>query len=116
MLGFDSKNDYGWFQVGWQVIRLVKNIDAEFGSSFGIVGEGFDNKNTAGIKATVNSDDPAYFRAYMNDNFIELADEGQFSKDELAQLGRNAFDIAWISDELKTSYISQLNDYVAAAG
>ena len=69
-----------------------------------------------GIKATVNSDDPAYFRAYMNDNFIELADEGQFSKDELAQLGRNAFDIAWISDELKTSYISQLNDYVAAAG
>ena len=49
-----------------------------------------------GMKATVNSDDPAYFRAYMNGNFIALQQEGEFSKDEIVQLSRNAFDIAWL--------------------
>lgn len=64
-----------------------------------------------GIKATVNSDDPAYFRAYMNDNFIELAKEGDFTEQELLQLSRNAFDIAWLSDERKQHYFDLLDKF-----
>ena len=69
-----------------------------------------------GIKATINSDDPAYFRAYMNENFIELAKEGDFSKAEIVTLSRNAFDIAWLPDQQKQHYIEKLERYLAAAG
>ena len=66
-----------------------------------------------GIKATINSDDPTYFRAYMNDNFIELAKEGDFTQEELVQLSRNAFEIAWISDEKKQAYVDKLMAYAS---
>ncbi len=68
-----------------------------------------------GIKATINSDDPAYFRAYMNDNFIELAKEGSFSKDELTQLAKNAFDIAWLPDAKRQQYLADVDQYRASA-
>ena len=64
-----------------------------------------------GVKATVNSDDPAYFRAYMNDNFKALAQEGQFSQQDILQLARNAFEIAWLSDEKKSFYLQKLQNY-----
>ena len=64
-----------------------------------------------GIKATVNSDDPAYFRAYMNDNFIALAKEGDFSRAEIVQLSRNAFDIAWLSDDRRQHYFNLLDSF-----
>ena len=64
-----------------------------------------------GIKATVNSDDPAYFRAYMNDNFIALAKEGDFSRAEIVQLSRNAFDIAWLSDDRRQHYFDLLDSF-----
>lgn len=66
-----------------------------------------------GIKATVNSDDPAYFRAYMNDNFLELAEEGDFSREEIVQLSQNAFEIAWLPAERKQHYLNELNRYAA---
>ena len=68
-----------------------------------------------GIKATVNSDDPAYFRGYMNENLFALAERAEFSREELIQLTRNAFDIAWVDEQLKTSYLKQLDDYIAEA-
>jgi adenine deaminase len=64
-----------------------------------------------GVKATVNSDDPAYFRAYMNDNFKALAQEGQFSQQDILQLARNAFEIAWLPDEKKSFYLQKLQNY-----
>ena len=64
-----------------------------------------------GIKATINSDDPAYFRAYMNDNFIALAKEGDFSRAEIVQLSRNAFDIAWLSDDRRQHYFNLLDSF-----
>ena len=69
-----------------------------------------------GIKATVNSDDPAYFRAYINDNFIALSEEGDFSKEEIIQLSRNAFDIAWLPDDRKREYIKKLDIFASSFG
>lgn len=69
-----------------------------------------------GIKATVNSDDPAYFRAYLNDNFIALQEEGALGRDELLILARNAFEIAWISDAQRSTYLQALDRYAASAG
>ena len=67
-----------------------------------------------GMKATVNSDDPAYFRAYMNDNFIALQEEGDFTKEEILQLSRNAFEIAWLDEAQKKAYLGVLDGYARA--
>ncbi len=68
-----------------------------------------------GIKATVNSDDPGYFRGYMNENLLALAEEAAFSREEIAQLTRNAFSIAWVSDGDKAQYLADLDAYLARA-
>ncbi len=64
-----------------------------------------------GIKVTINSDDPAYFRAYMTDNFLALQEEGDFSKAQLLQLSRNAFEIAWMPEARRAEYLAQLDRY-----
>lgn len=66
----------------------------------------------AGIKATVNSDDPAYFRGYMNENLQALADDAEFSKEELGTLTRNAFEICWADEQVKAGLIGRLDDYL----
>jgi len=43
-----------------------------------------------GLCVTLNSDDPAYFGGYMNDNFRALAAAHPLSRDEIAQFSRNA--------------------------
>ena len=45
----------------------------------------------AGLRATVNSDDPAYFGGYVNTNFIAVADALDLSRAEIVQLARNSF-------------------------
>ena len=48
------------------------------------------------LLATVNSDDPAYFEAYVNENFAAVAADGGLTTDHLTQLARNSFEIAWL--------------------
>ncbi len=67
-----------------------------------------------GIKATINSDDPAYFLAYVTDNFKTAQAEGNLSKEEVVQLARNTFDISWAPEEKKQEYIGRLEAYAAA--
>lgn len=62
-----------------------------------------------GMKATINSDDPAYFRAYMNENLYALAEDAGFGQHEIAQLVRNSFDVAWISEARRSHYLGMLD-------
>jgi len=57
---------------------------------------------------TVNSDDPAYFRAYLNENFIALQEEGAFTQQEIVTLVGNAFKVAWMEQAEREQYLSQL--------
>ena len=68
-----------------------------------------------GIKATVNSDDPSYFRAYLTDNFLALQKEGGFSKEEIGQLCRNAFEIAWLDESSRRDYLDKLDAYLKSS-
>ncbi len=68
-----------------------------------------------GMRATVNSDDPAYFRAYLNENLLALQDEGGMTRAEIVQLVRNGFEVAWIPEERRSHYLHALNQYVASA-
>jgi len=68
-----------------------------------------------GMRATVNSDDPAYFRAYMNENLRALHEEGALSKDEIVQLVRNGFTVAWLDDARRDAYLERLQKHVDQA-
>ncbi|ARU26274.1 adenosine deaminase [Cellvibrio sp. PSBB006] len=65
-----------------------------------------------GMLATINSDDPAYFRAYLNENLVELQQEGQFTSEEITKLVGNAFRVAWLPEAQKNHYLTLLNEYV----
>jgi adenosine deaminase len=52
-----------------------------------------------GLKATVNSDDPAYFGGYMNDNFNALVDAVGLTPDEILNLVRNSFEASFLDQE-----------------
>ena len=45
----------------------------------------------AGLKVTINSDDPAYFGGYVNDNFHAVAQALDLSPEQIAELARNSF-------------------------
>ena len=62
-----------------------------------------------GIKATINSDDPAYFRGYMNENLIALHEDAGFTATEITTLVRNSFDVAWLDDARRGHYLALLD-------
>lgn len=66
-----------------------------------------------GMRATVNSDDPAYFRAYVNENLVALHEEGGITVEEIVQLVRNGFEVAWIDAERRAAYLRRLDSYLA---
>ena len=62
-----------------------------------------------GLKATINSDDPAYFGGYVNDNYRALLEHLPVTREDLYQLARNSFDGAWVSEDEKTTHLNELN-------
>jgi adenosine deaminase len=66
-----------------------------------------------GVRATINSDDPAYFSGYMNENLIAVQGAVQLTRDEMLQLARNAFTVSWLAENDKDRYLDALNEYAA---
>ena len=64
-----------------------------------------------GLKATVNSDDPAYFGGYMNDNYLAITEALDLNKDEIYTLARNAFEASFASPDRKNRMIKELDIY-----
>jgi adenosine deaminase len=66
-----------------------------------------------GVRATINSDDPAYFPGYMNENFAAVQGAANLTRGELVQLARNAFTVSWLAPEDKNRYVDSLEAYAA---
>lgn len=64
-----------------------------------------------GIKATVNSDDPAYFGGYINENFIQTAEALELSKKDIYRLVKNSFEASFTDDERKAEMLKQLDEF-----
>ncbi|MBA3593775.1 MAG: adenosine deaminase [Polaromonas sp.] len=64
----------------------------------------------AGLAATVNSDDPAYFGGYMNANFTQTFAAVGMDAHHAYTLARNSFEASFIDDAGKSRYIDRLND------
>ena len=60
-----------------------------------------------GLMATINSDDPAYFGGYMNENLAAMA----LGRDEIVTLARNGFRAAFCDPETRQRYLTTLDAY-----
>lgn len=69
----------------------------------------------AGLNVTLNSDDPAYFGGYMNDNFIAVQDAFSLSREQWVMLTRNAIDATFASNARKKELHDILDAYIVAA-
>ncbi|WP_312160371.1 adenosine deaminase [Phenylobacterium sp.] len=67
-----------------------------------------------GLRATINSDDPAYFGGYLARNWIETAQALDLSRDELATLARNSFTGSFLAPDEIARHLAQIDAYVAA--
>lgn len=68
----------------------------------------------AGLCATVNSDDPAYFGGYLNANFEQTVQALQLSREDVVQLARNSFEASFISEQRRAACLAQLRAVATA--
>jgi len=64
-----------------------------------------------GIKATVNSDDPAYFGGYLNQNFTAIQEALSLSKEDLVVLAKNSFQYSLLDDKRKNELLRLVDEY-----
>lgn len=69
----------------------------------------------AGLVATVNSDDPAYFGGYVGENLAGVARALRLNEDELVTLARNSFEAAFIDDATKRKYGGEIDAALSGA-
>ena len=58
-----------------------------------------------GLRATVNSDDPAYFGGYVMDNFKAVIEALDLDKDDIKTLAQNSFKGSFLSDSEKLAQL-----------
>ncbi|HEY8905374.1 MAG TPA: adenosine deaminase, partial [Rhodoferax sp.] len=62
----------------------------------------------AGLVATVNSDDPAYFGGYINENFTQTFAALQLKAQHAYQLASNSFEASFIDNAAKQAFQHRL--------
>ena len=67
-----------------------------------------------GLRATINSDDPAYFGGYIADNYRAAAAGRALTRDDLALLARNSFLGSFLPDDAVAGHLARLDSYVEA--
>jgi adenosine deaminase len=72
-----------------------------------------DRMLALGLRATINSDDPAYFGGYVNDNYRAVARGRGLGRDDLAALARNSFLGSFLDQAEKAAHVARLDAYVA---
>ncbi len=66
----------------------------------------------AGLCATVNSDDPAYFGGYMNANFVQTVEALNLTREHVITLARNSLEASFVSEERRAELMALLEDAV----
>ncbi|HRX10997.1 MAG TPA: adenosine deaminase [Draconibacterium sp.] len=65
----------------------------------------------AGLLATVNSDDPAYFGGYVNENFLAVAEALKLTKGEIFILAVNSFKASFLDESSKQEMIEKVGKF-----
>ncbi len=69
-----------------------------------------------GLRATINSDDPAYFGGYLGQNWVETAEALSLGRADLVTLAKNSFTGSFLPAEAIQQRLAEIDGYVAAAG
>ena len=110
----------------------MRGLDQKFGQNFIVgdvtIGKGsriklrvFDRMQDhnllqlldAGVVATVNSDDPAYFGGYINQNYAACIDALPLTRAHLHALARNSFNAAFLDDARRVGYLDEVDRFFA---
>ena len=69
-----------------------------------------------GLCVTVNSDDPAYFGGYIEENFQALHAALNLDHQDMHALARNAFQASFLGPALKQKFLDELDQFVSGFG
>lgn len=64
------------------------------------------------LLVTINSDDPAYFGGYVNENYLKITKALGLTKKDLYTLAKNSFQASFLKDEEKQVLIEKLDCYI----
>ena len=64
-----------------------------------------------GVRVTINSDDPAYFGGYMNENFIAAQEGVGLSRSDLIKICENSIEAAFLEPDRKNTLKEELEAY-----
>lgn len=78
-----------------------------------LVDHPIDRMLALGLKATINSDDPAYFGGYIADNYRAAAAARGLSRDDLVQLARNSLTGSFLPAADISAHCARLDAFVA---
>ena len=67
-----------------------------------------------GLRATINSDDPAYFGGYVNDNYRAVTKALGLTRAELVTLAKNSFLGSFLDDDDKARHLTAIDFYAQA--
>ncbi len=66
-----------------------------------------------GLHVTLNSDDPAYFGGYVNDNYRRLAEAVGLTREQVTRLARNSFEGAFLGEVEKAARVAEVDAWAA---
>jgi len=66
-----------------------------------------------GLMVTVNSDDPAYFGGYVNQNYVAVSDALKLGRDEIALIVRNGIRASLMSASEKDKTLTEVDRVLA---
>jgi len=67
----------------------------------------------AGLCATVNSDDPAYFGGYINQNYLAVSEALGLERQEIAAIVRNGIKVSLMTAPEKDKVLADLDRVLA---
>ena len=66
------------------------------------------------MRATVNSDDPAYFQGYIHENLVATQEEAKLSRDQVVRLAANDFEASWLPADETRVFCERFDGYAAS--
>lgn len=66
-----------------------------------------------GLHVTLNSDDPAYFGGYVNQNYVELANAVGLTREQVTRIARNSFEGSFLGEADKARHLAEIDRYAA---
>lgn len=64
------------------------------------------------LMLTINSDDPAYFGGYLNENYSAISQALELSKEDVWKLAKNSFQASFLDFHEKEKMMQKVDDYV----